>query len=104
MVQRIFKIFLVFCIALSMKAYSQDRTHQFFPGLMPVNNMLSVMHDSATISKTKYSFSPVSSCFYTQHLGFVCRKEWQFEKTTKVPLRIRLGSLEYVDRLEGKRH
>lgn len=41
---------------------------------------------------------------YARGMGFFCRQEWKFEKTLKVPLRIRLGNLEYVDRLEGKRH
>jgi hypothetical protein len=41
--------------------------------------------------------------FYYQHLGFVCRMEWSFEKNSHLPIKFRLGSLEYVNFLEGKK-
>ena len=46
--------------------------------------------------------SSIAGDFYQKSLGFMCQKEWQMEKHTKVPLRFRLGSLAYTDYLEGK--
>ena len=48
------------------------------------------------------SINPVPASYSSSCLGFFCQKEWQLEKVIHVPVRLRLGSLEYVDKLEGK--
>jgi hypothetical protein len=44
----------------------------------------------------------IPASWYTDNLSGFCRPEWKLEKTTGIPLRLRLGSLDYVNRLEGK--
>ena len=40
--------------------------------------------------------------YYTQTLGFICWQELMLDRMTSINFRLRLGSPDQVDRLEGK--
>ena len=52
---------------------------------------------NSILQPAKISKSTVYDCY-----GFICKMEVKMDKRTKIPTRIRLGSLDYVNALEGK--
>lgn len=73
-------------------------THKFIvPAAQPFS--LLQVPDSAKNIPLKNAL-PVN--FYSTHLGAACKIELKMENGIKMPLRIRLGSKDQVDYLEGK--
>ncbi len=68
----------------------------------------SIYQDSITKTKNKIIQSPYLlkaagiKNNYVNDLTFFCKKEYQIEKITSIPLRFRLGSLNYTNYLEQK--
>ena len=56
----------------------------------PVFNMYAITHEAK-----------VPANFYTTKTGFFCNAERALEKQTKVAVKIRVGSLEHTQKLEG---
>ena len=44
-----------------------------------------------------FNLRVLSSNYYSNNLGFFCKKELQLEKAVKFPLKFRLGSVAYCD-------
>lgn len=62
--------------------------------------ILANTHTATQLLKTPVKILSKES--YYNSIGFFCKKELQLEKATKLPLKIRLGSVGYTDKMEGK--
>jgi hypothetical protein len=127
MAQRLFLWFVVQIFLFNGEILGQENNVEKFPPsggnslVFKQNNLLQVntgdhkqqgfMLTGSIIRKPVVNFSassflqlnpPLAENFYSNHLSFFCRKELQIEKATSIPLRFRLGSLQYTDYLEQK--
>jgi hypothetical protein len=117
MVQRFINIIVV-CLLIVFSKQVQGQTMRFSVVPKPLFGLTQKSLAGLPETRAVYSFQSaktklplpsfsagscnVSQSLYTLQFGFFCRKELQFEKRTAIPLRFRLGSLDYVNRLEGK--
>ncbi|HMG68355.1 MAG TPA: hypothetical protein VK588_11745 [Chitinophagaceae bacterium] len=119
--ERVYWFLVVLLLILPAKIFAQQqmpRIGQYSPHILQFSEGLRKNLELSDPNKKSYHYlftngvSPVSvnpftirmiqPQFYISNLPFFCKKEFEFEKSTAIPLRVRLGSLEYVNRLEGK--
>ena len=68
-------------------------------------HMSKLIEEKGKVEKLHQSVTPsakIPSNYYIQQFGFVCKKEYQIQKVTRIPLHIRLGSLTHCNLLESK--
>src|SRR5215216_2315087 len=108
-VQRIYKfLFVLFLTAFSHIVRAQTRPLTVVPPPPIFEPVLWLHHSVKRPATSKLANAPLlrsgpgsttvttgmTADYYTKNFGFFCRKEWQFEKATAIPLRLRLGSLD----------
>jgi hypothetical protein len=94
MLQRLWVFLVVFLLSFNGEIFGQSGQLASTSGFS-LRGVPAFKYDSL---KT----SIISVGFYSVQLGFFCKKELQLDKAIMVPLRFRLGSLEYVNWMEQK--
>ena len=92
----------IFNVKQSYQSDNNIANHNYFKNSNNKKQEYTVMNNKPVIKLNPVSCSVIKADFYTQNFGFFCKKELNFEKATKIPLRFRMGSLRYNDYLEGK--
>ena len=70
---------------------------------LPVNRVsfFSLLNEMMTPPQVQHLPLPQAWCY--NDLAFFCKIEVKMEKAVRFPIKFRLGDVQYVDRLEGKR-
>ena len=92
--QRVYCFLVVFLLMFSVNIIAQKNPL--------VKNVFFSLTSVQLIKKDAMKINSIYPGFYSEHLPFFCKQELLFEKTTSIPLRLRLGSLDYTNYLEQK--
>ena len=61
-----------------------------------------ILYNNAFYQKQSTLQNQLPGNFYAKQLPFFCNKELQVQKAVGIPIKFRLSTVEYCDKLEGK--
>ncbi|MGL6266633.1 MAG: hypothetical protein ACRC2O_01865 [Chitinophagaceae bacterium] len=96
------RFFLILVVLITCNLYIQGQVEKkltAFPAIPVIKSTRPVI---TPFLFTPNPLQPVRPDFYNMQLGFFCRQEWKIEKSARIPFRFRLGSIDYVNKMEGK--
>jgi hypothetical protein len=93
-------LFLFFCMIFVARSASAQKA---LPNTPLDSAAFSFIIKKISCSNASLFLNPIPSNLQVQRWGFFCKQELKFEKFTKFSLRLRLGSLQQCNYLEGKK-
>ena len=98
-------LFIILLVCKQTRGYAQTNisiwdSSQIVRYVKPLPSLISIQTNPARATSAKPAV--LSPDFYTQTIGYFCMKEIQMERAVKVPVRFRLGSVAYTDKMENK--
>ncbi len=83
-------------------AWANASQFNFVTSSISANNQTDLSFSFVTPLLVQQKITTIAPSFYVEHLPFVCKTEWQMQKTVKLPLVFRLGDVNFVNFLEDK--
>ena len=97
-------LFIIFIVCNASKSFAQ-KSHEVDTTISPLkifHSQLDITGDASLFTSLRPLITALPGDLYLKNLGFFCSKELQLDKVTKVPVRFRLGSVVYTDKMESK--
>jgi hypothetical protein len=86
---------LLFSVTLLQAQAKTDSARQNITHIVPV-------YSNASLVQPQKFQNGLPANFYAKQLPFFCSKELKVQKAVGIPIKFRLSTVEYCDRLEGK--
>ncbi len=98
----------VICLFINFFVCTAAKSQQIIPSTINADTPAKyISHETNLLNSfilpaKVYPVKTISPSYITSDIGYFCKKELQLEKALKFPVKMRLGSMDYNDKMENK--